>query len=119
MLARLVYREANIESLECQIAVVSVVINRWQDGRWGDTLEDVIYSPHQFSPSGLLYKTTPNETNYEAVDYVLKNGSIFPKYVMFFRADFGFSNTDWANEGYREYIQLDDTFFGYFEKDRK
>ena len=35
MLARLVYREANIESLECQMAVVSVVINRWQDGRWG------------------------------------------------------------------------------------
>lgn len=119
MLARLVYREANTESLECQIAVVSVVINRWQDGRWGDTLEDVIYSPHQFSPSELLYKTTPSETNYEAVDYVLKNGSIFPQYVMFFRADFGFSNTDWVNEGYKEYIQLDDTFFGYFEKDRK
>lgn len=119
MLARLVYREANIESLECQIAVVSVVINRWQDGRWGDTLEDVVYSPYQFSPSGLLYKTTPNETNYEAVDYVLKNGSIFPQYVMFFRADFGFSNTDWANEGYKEYVQLDNTFFGYFEKDKK
>ena len=119
MLARLVYREANTEGLECQIAIVSVVINRWQDGRWGDTLEDVVYSPYQFSPSGLLYKTTPNETNYEAVDYVIKNGSIFPKHVMFFRADFGFSNTDWVNEGYREYIQLDDTFFGYFEKDIK
>lgn len=118
MLARLVYREANTESLECQMAIISVVINRWQNGRWGDTLEDVIYSPYQFSPSGLIYQTTPNETNYQAVDYVLKNGSTLPKYIMFFRANFGFSSTSWANEGYKEYVQIDNTFFGYFEKDK-
>ena len=94
MLARIVHREANTESLECQKAIVSVVINRWQDGRWGNTLKEVIYAPHQFSPSGLIYKTTPTETNYRAVDYVLKNGSTLPKYVMFFRANFGFSNTN-------------------------
>lgn len=113
MLARLVYREANIESLECQMAVASVVINRWQDGRWGDTLEDVIYSPYQFTPANLLYKTTPTELNYTAVDLVLQNGCTLPPYVMFFRADYHF---DW--QGYKPYTQIDCTCFGYFESDR-
>ena len=43
LLARLVYRESNIESLECQKAVASVVINRLHSGYWGDTLSEVIY----------------------------------------------------------------------------
>lgn len=113
MLARLVYREANIESLECQMAVVSVVINRWQDGRWGDTLEDVIYSPHQFTPANLIYKTTPTELNYTAVDLVLQNGCTLPPYCMYFRADHHF---DW--QGYKPYTQIDCTCFGYFVADK-
>ena len=113
MLARLVYREANIESFECQMAVVSVVINRWQDGRWGHTLGEVVYSPYQFTPADLLYKTTPNEQNYAAVDYVLKNGCTIPSYILYFRADYDF---DW--EGYEPYVQIDSTCFGYFITDK-
>ena len=114
MLARLVYREANIESLECQMAVISVVINRWQDGRWGDTLEDVVYSPYQFTPANLLYQTTPTELNYTAVDLVIQNGCTLPPYCMYFRADYHFS---W--NGYKPYTQIDCTCFGYFEGDVK
>ena len=113
MLARLVYREANTESLECQMAVVSVVINRWQDGRWGNTLENVIYSPYQFSPANLLYQTTPTELNYTAVDLVLTNGCTLSPYVMFFRTSHHF---DW--EGYKPYTQIDYTCFGYFVADK-
>jgi hypothetical protein len=113
MLARLVYREANIENLECQMAVVSVVINRWQDGKWGSTLEEVIYSPYQFTPANLLYKTTPTELNYTAVDSVLQNGCTLPPYVMFFRANYHF---DW--DGYKPYTQIDCTCFGYLEVDK-
>ena len=116
MLARLVYLEANTEGLECQQAVASVVINRWISGKWGNTIASVIYSKYQFSPSGLIYKTTPTETNYAAVDHVLKNGSILPEYVMYFRTSYGFSKT-W--EGYAEYTQIDKTYFGYFIKDKK
>ena len=114
MLARLVYREANTESLECQMAIVSVVINRWQDGRWGNTLSDVIYAPYQFTPANLLYNTTPTELNYTAVDLVLQNGCTLSPYVMFFRTDHHF---DW--DGYRPYTQIDYTCFGYFEGDVK
>ena len=115
MLARLVYREANVESLECQMAVVSVVINRWQDGRWGQTLGEVVYSPYQFTPADLLYKTTPTELNYKAVDAVLQNGCTLPSYCMYFRADYGFSNV-W--DGYVEYKKIDQTCFGYFVADK-
>ena len=114
MLARLVYREANTESLECQMAIASVVINRWKDGRWGNTLEDVVYSQHQFTPASLLYQTTPTELNYTAVDLVLRNGCTLSSYVMFFRADHHF---DW--QGYKPYTQIDYTCFGYFEGDVK
>lgn len=116
MLARLVYLEANTENLECQMAVASVVINRWLDGRWGSTIASVIYSPYQFSPSGLIHKTTPTETNYVAVDHVLKNGSILPKYCLYFRSEFGFSKT-W--KGYVEYHKIDDMYFGYFIADKE
>lgn len=114
MLARLVYREANTESIECQEAIVSVVINRWQDGRWGDTLEEVVYAKDQFSPANLLYCTTPNETNYEAVDEVIQNGCTIPEYVLFFRADYHFK---W--DGYKAYQKIDSTCFGYMKEDKK
>ena len=114
MLARLVYREANAESFECQKAVVSVVINRWQDGRWGRTLKDVIYSPEQFTPAPLIPQTTPTEINYAAVDAVLKDGCTLPSYIMFFRADYHFNWT-----GYMPHVKIDQTCFGYFEKDKK
>ena len=113
MLARLVYREANTESLECQMAIVSVVINRWQDGRWGATLGEVVYSPHQFTPANLIYKTTPTELNYIAVDSVLQNGCTLPPYVLYFRADYDFS---W--QGYKPYTRIDSVCFGYFVSDK-
>ena len=114
MLARLVYREVNIESVECQRAVVSVVLNRLESGQWGDSIKDVIYAAGQFSPAYLLSSTTPNNANYEAVDYVLKNGSSLPSYVLYFRSDYHFN---W--QGYKPYTSIDQTCFGYLETDFK
>ena len=114
MLARLVFLEANVESLDCQKGIVSVVFNRLKSGYWGDTLKDVVYAANQFSPAHLIYKTTPNKTNYEAVDYVLKNGCTLDPWVMYFRANYHFS---WR--GYQPYISIDQTYFGYMEKDKK
>lgn len=112
MLARLVYLEANVENLDCQKAIVSTVMNRLENGRWGDSVEDVIYAKSQFSPAYLIDSTTPNNINYEAVDYVLKNGSTVPSHVMFFRSNYHFN---WI--GYKPFTRIDQTCFGYFEKD--
>ena len=114
MLARLVYLEANTEGLECQKAITSVVINRWLSGKWGNQLEDVVYSPYQFTPASLIYKTTPTEMNYEAVDYIIKHGSILPKYCMYFRSDYHFN---W--DGYLPYKQIGQVCFGYLEEDKQ
>lgn len=49
-LIRLVYAEARGESLEGQIAVAAVVINRVQSRSFPNTIWDVIYQPGQFVP---------------------------------------------------------------------
>ena len=114
MLARLLYLEANTESMECQQAIVSVVLNRLDSGYWGNSLKKVIYAQGQFSPAKYIHKTTPTENNYQAVDYVLKNGATIPKYVLYFRADYHFN---WRN--YCQYRKIDDVCFGYLERDYK
>jgi len=114
LLARVVHLESDIESLECQKAVASVVINRWQNGYWGDSLKDVIYAPNQFAVAPYIKSCTPNEKNYEAVDYVLRYGCTIPEYVMYFRASYHFNWT-----GYVPYQHIDNTYFGYNEYDKK
>ena len=111
LIAQLVYREANTESLECQKAIVSVLFNRLACGKWGDTIEEVIYYKNAFTPAtaGLLEGVTPTKTNYEAVDFVLKNGPTLPTYVRYFRANY---HHKWT--GYTGYIAIDHTYFGYF-----
>ena len=113
MLARLIFLEANTESLECQKAVVSIVFNRLQNGYWGDTLEKVIHAPNQFTPAPRIPYVTPTSVNYEAVDYVVKNGITLPDYVLYFHAN---RHHNW--NGYCGYISIDHTYFGYMLKDK-
>ena len=114
MLARLVFLEGNVESLDCQKAIVSVVINRWQSGYWGSYLSDVVYAKNQFTPAKRIPYVTPNATNYEAVDHVLKYGVTVPTYVLYFRANY---HHKWR--GYHGYVRIDKTYFGYMSKDKK
>lgn len=111
LLAKLVFCEANTENLDCQKAIVSVVFNRLEAGKWGSSLEDVIFYPNAFTPAtfGCLEDAEPTAENYEAVDYVLKNGPNLPTQVRYFRAG---HHHRW--EGYKGYIQIDGVYFGYF-----
>ena len=114
MLARVVFLEANTESIECQIAVISVIFNRLNSGYWGNTLHNVIYAPGQFTTAKNIPIATPTPNNYEAVDYVLINGSSLPEYVLYFRAGY---HHKWT--GYVGYDEIDNTYFGYLTKDKK
>ena len=109
LLAKLLYCEGGIESEECQRAIVSVIFNRLESGKWGNTLNSVIYAQGQFEPvsKGLLSKAKPKQQQYDAIDYVLQNGSTLPSWVMYFRAGHHFS---W--KGYTPYCQLSTTYFG-------
>ena len=116
ILACLVYLESGCCSDECKRGIVSVVLNRLYSKHWRIdvnkdnkiTLYDIIYYPNAFSPASLINKTTPTESCYQAVYYVLTNGSTLPKYVRYFRIDYDFN---WSN--YENYSVIDNTYFGY------
>lgn len=65
-LATTVYLEARSEQLDGQLAVAEVALRRRDRGRWGNTVCQVVTSPHQFATS-----TTPGSfeiTNLQAFD---------------------------------------------------
>ena len=104
LIARVLYRESGHSSLDCQKAVVSVIFNRLNSGYWGDTITDVIYAEGQFHVIETIDYTTPTNENYEAVDYVIKNGSTIPNWVMTF-------NTGGFRLGKDPYEEIDGTYF--------
>ncbi len=73
MLIRLVSAEARGESLEGQIAVAAVVLNRVQSDKFPNSVWDVIHQPRQFTPveNDSLPKTA-GSTCVEAVERALR-----------------------------------------------
>ena len=78
-MAALTWCEAGSEPFEGQIAVVSTVLNRVDDTRFPDTVEEVIRQEGQFIPvetgwydKVLKEKTKIKSSCFEAVDYVLQ-----------------------------------------------
>lgn len=116
LLAKLVHCEASICNMNCKYAVVSVVFNRLDSGKWGDTLTSVIYYKNAFTPAtnGKIDKTTPSKSDYDAVDYVVANGPTVPTYVRYFRTDHDFN---W--NGYKNYTVIDNVYFGYLDNWQK
>lgn len=83
LLARVVYAESNTESLEGQIAVAQVVLNRVRSESFPDTVSEVIYQERQFSTAPILGSVVPNEANYEAVDAAFET-EVVPYEVLYF-----------------------------------
>lgn len=83
LLARVVYAEANTETLEGQIAVAQVVLNRVRSESFPDTVSEVIYQERQFSTASILGRVTPTENNYEAVDLAFEL-AVVPYDVLYF-----------------------------------
>lgn len=52
LLSAIVYTEAGGEDYIGQVAVANVMLNRLRSGKYGKTLEDVVYQPYQFSVTG-------------------------------------------------------------------
>ena len=109
LLAKVTWLEGGICSLYCQEMIVSVIFNRIESGKYGgNTLEDVIFFKNAFSVIPYLDTAKPDSTTYEAIDYVLQNGSVLPPEVRYFRSNYHF---DWPT--YVPYCDLDNVYFGY------
>lgn len=88
-LAKLIHCEAEGHTEEGKLAVGTVVVNRLFDGRFGDTIIEVIESPNQFSPvtTGKIYRTSYTDEDYDAAKKVLVDGyRSFPAYVFYFQS---------------------------------
>ena len=49
LMTAIVAAEARGECFDGMVAVANVIINRLKDGRWGNTIADVVFSPNQFA----------------------------------------------------------------------
>lgn len=105
MLERVVAAEGRGEGVDCQEAIATVMLNRWQDGEFGDTLTAVITADGQFAD--------PYEGEISiATHLAVKNALIYyntycmciPHQVLYFRAHhyhtFG-----------KPYCSIDNTYF--------
>ncbi len=85
LMAQIVYLEANTETAEGQQAVAEVILNRRDNGRFPDTIREVIFAPGQFTSAGYLEWAKTNADNYAAVDAALMGDApILEPDVVFF-----------------------------------
>ena len=114
MLARLVWLEARGEDDAGQQAVVQVVLNRLESGRWGDTLHDVVFAPGQFTPAASIPKVRPTEKEYRNVQAVFdETEPCLPPWVMYFAR----GKHRWV--GYVEFVRIGNHQFGGFMADQR
>lgn len=115
ILATLLYLEGNTESVECQKAICSVVMNRMT--MWGMTLEEVVYEKtngfYQFSPAPNIEYYDPTLTQIEIVEELIVSGPTIPEYVCYFRANY---YHDWP--GINDFDYFDHTYFSYSDEDK-
>lgn len=106
-LAKNIFHEAGVESMDGKLAVAQVTMNRLRSGRWGDSICKVVYAKAQFSwtlskqkrkevPKGPLW-----EESKKAVAIFLK-GDRLPKLTksLFYHTDY-IKNPSWASEEYK------------------
>lgn len=119
LLLKLVFREANAESIECQIAILQVIFNRVASNDFKNTIYDVIYEEKQFKPvsNPNFEDTIYTDKNIEALEQVLKGVKIIPDDILFFwslKVDVDTPGT-WFYKMHRDnfYMQIDNTRFYY------
>ncbi len=85
-LARLIRCEAGGEPFDGQVAVAKVVVNRVLDGRFPDTITEVINAKNQFTPvsTGKINQVAATQTQYDAIDAALSSNDNLGGAVYFY-----------------------------------
>ena len=108
LMARVVMSEASILPMDGKQAVAQTILNRLQDGRWGETITEVVYYPNAYSTAN---NGEPTAECYYAVMGAIEYPSAFPTDMFWFRTDhshiFGYEyarigNTYFSTEGETE-----------------
>ena len=111
-LSRVIYRESGNQSLEGQMAVGNVVLNRVADPVFPDTVEGVLAQKNQFTTykSGVLRKTNPSASSIIAAKLVMDGGVVEETRGALF---FDCSTNSWAARNKRHIAAFGDhNFYG-------
>ena len=82
-LSHVIQAEAGYCSRDMMIGVGSVVLNRVASEKYPNTVYEVIHQPGQYSTVSWLSSQVPTEECEEVTDYLLRNGSQYPKDVLY------------------------------------
>lgn len=105
LIAKIIYLEGRGESYECQLAICSVIFNRYFSGKY-KSISDVIFEPNQFTTSKYVDSTTASQQQYDVIHDLLDNGPNMPEYVIYFRA----SRYHTMRDAF-DYTTIDGTYF--------
>lgn len=111
-LSHIINAEAGNQSMEGQICVGNVVLNRVADPRFPDTVRDVIFSPNQFCPvrSGTIY-CNPDEDAIAAAKLCLEGVNLAGESLYFVNPTTG--STRWFRENLTYAMSMGDHDFYY------
>lgn len=110
LISQILYLEGRGESIECQEAIISAIINRMTNHNL--TVNEVIFAKNQFSTSDNIDSAHPSYEMLELVRSVVENGPTIPEYITYFRAG---HYHEW-DTSYGEVVpwdKLDNTYFSY------
>lgn len=101
LMSRVVMSEASTVPYIGKVGVAKVLINRLKDGRWGDTMMNVITYPNAFSTAD---NGDVTDECREAVLQALEGGAVFPEDMLYFRGGY------YHDIGH-PYMQIDNLYF--------
>lgn len=88
LIERIVMSEARGESCEAQEAVATVILNRWQEGSFGETITDICFASGQFAaPWDGEISMSVNLAVKNAIVYYNTYCQDLPTQILYFRSD--------------------------------
>lgn len=96
LIARVVYSEARGELFEGQVAVAAVVLNRYESGQFGSSINRVVFAPNQFAITKKY-----NSKMLAAVEEAITHRGDYPDNMFFFQAS---TRKTWRNFVYYKRI---------------
>ncbi len=84
LICKIIWAEARGECAEGQQAIAEIILNRLVSGKFGSSVESVIYSPGQFSTVEKIPEATPWQAQYDALDAARFSAPVLNKNVFYF-----------------------------------
>lgn len=110
-LARAVYAENGNQGYLCQVKTAKVILNRYIDSHYPDSIEAIISAPNQFSvySNGCMWSKEPTEETYAAIEQAIAEIDANPgeDYILYFNNAKNFDS--WATFAY----QIGGAYFYY------